>query len=135
MKNLTLVIITLCMTAAALMAPVMRKQSAKSSPPTGRSPFQSIAMRDGEIVATLPKFPVWLIDEGTAEPRLTKPFECFTMRPGTVIGFHEHHASFRATAHLTPVAGLMIESTFSATSFGGGITRKKYFIAAESTHR
>jgi hypothetical protein len=92
-------------------------------------------MRDGMIVATLPKAAVWMVDEGTAQPRRTSPSECFTMQPGTVMSFYEHHASFRATAHLTPTAGLMIESTFDATSFGDGITRKQYFVAAESTHR
>jgi hypothetical protein len=99
--------------------------------PADRSPFHSIVVRDGAIIATLPATPTWLVTVGTSEPRRSKPEEAFTMRAGSVIRLSERHSSYQVTAQIIPTAGLTIESTFDARSFGDGVTKKKFFIAAK----
>jgi hypothetical protein len=99
--------------------------------PADSSPFHSIVVRDGAIVATLPPHPTWLVREGTFEPRRSKPEESFTMHAGSVIRLSERHSSYQVTAQITPTPGLTIEKTFDARSFGDGVTKRTFFIAAK----
>ncbi|MEO5916829.1 MAG: hypothetical protein ABIS50_21555 [Luteolibacter sp.] len=99
--------------------------------PVDRSPFQSIVVRDGAIIATLPATIAWMVTVGTSEPRRSKPEEAFTLHAGSVIRLSEHHSSYLVTAQITPKAGLTIDSTFDARSFGHGVTKKTFFIAAK----
>lgn len=99
--------------------------------PADRSPFHSVVVRDGAIIATLRAKPTWLVTVGTAEPRLSEPEEAFTMHAGSVIELSERHSSYQVTAQIVPTAGLTIESTFDARSFGKGVTKRKFFIAAK----
>ena len=131
-KMKKLIIITICVAVAVLAVVIIRqKRSVHPPPSSGGSPFQTIATQDGTIVATLRADQRWLVVVGTTEPRLTKPEESFTMLPEAVIRFHERHSNYQVTAQLSPVAGLVIESTFDARSFGDGITKETYFIAAK----
>jgi hypothetical protein len=100
------------------------------TPPNDRSPFQSIVFRDGTIIATLPATPRWLIRVGTAESELSKPEESFTLLAGAVIRLSERHSSYKVTAQIVPTAGVTIESTFDARSFGKSVTKRKFFVAA-----
>lgn len=95
------------------------------------SPFESIVVRDGRIIGTLPAVPHWVVIEGSAEPRRPKPGESFIMEPGSSLLFAEHHCSYRVTARLAPEKGLLVESKFDARSFGGELTKKKYFLPAK----
>ena len=101
------------------------------TPPDNRSPFQSIVVRDGTIIATLPDTPRWLVTVGTAESELSKPDESFTMQAGAVIRLAERHSSYQVTAQIVPTAGVTIESTFDMRSFGKSVTRNKFFVAAK----
>lgn len=101
------------------------------SAPADRSPFRSVVVRDGAIVATLPTTATWTVIEGASEPRRSKPEESFTMHAGSVIQLSERHSSYQVTAQIIPTAGLTIESTFDARSFGDGVTKKKFFVAAK----
>jgi hypothetical protein len=99
--------------------------------PDDRFPFQSIVIRDGTIIATLRATPRWLVTVGTSEPELSKPEEFFTMQAGAVIRLSERHSSYQVTAQILPTAGVTIESTFDARSFGKSITKRKFFVAAK----
>jgi hypothetical protein len=68
---------------------------------------------------------------GASEPRRSMPEESFTMNAGTVIQLYERHSSYQVTARMIPTAGLAMESTFDARSFGDGVTKRKFFIAAK----
>jgi hypothetical protein len=107
------------------------REDIPATPPIARSPFHSIVVRDGAIVATLRPRPTWLVQEGTMESRLSKPEESFTMHAGSVIRLTEHHASYHVTAQIFPNEGLMIELSFDARSFGDGVTKNKFFVAAK----
>lgn len=97
-----------------------------------RSPFHSVVVRDGAIVATLPSATKWMVRVGDSEPRQSKQAESFTMQAGSVIHLYERHSRYQVTAQIIPKAGLNIESTFDARSFGDGVTKKKFFISAKS---
>ena len=101
------------------------------APVADRSPFHSVVVREDTVVATLPEVSQWLVDEGSAEPRKTKPGESFVLRAGSSLSLYERHSSYQVTAQIIPTAGLTIESTFDARSFGDGVTKKKFFIAAK----
>jgi hypothetical protein len=95
------------------------------------SPFRSVVVRDGTIVATLPPAPRWIVQVGSAETRPSKPSESFTLQAGSSLRLVEHHLSYQVTAQLTPTPGLKIESHFDASSFGGTNTNRNYFILAK----
>jgi hypothetical protein len=99
--------------------------------PADRSPFHSVNVQDGAIIATLPPRPTWLVLEGGFEPRRSKPEESFTMHAGSAIRLSERHSSYQVTAQIIPKAGLTIESTIDARSFGDGVTKRKFFVAAK----
>ena len=101
------------------------------TPPDDRSPFQSIVFRDSTIIATLPATPKWLVKVVTAESELSKPDESFTMHAGAVIRLSERHSSYQVTAQIAPTAGVTIESTFDARSFGKSVTKRRFFVAAK----
>ncbi len=99
--------------------------------PTKRSPFHSIEVRNGMIVATLHPRPTWLISEGGLEPRHSKPEESFTLHPGSVIRLSEKHSSYEITAQITPEAGLTVNATFDGRSLGDDVAKITYFIPAK----
>ena len=101
------------------------------TPAPDRSPFHSVIVSDDTIVATLPEVSSWLVDDGSTESRKTKPGESFVLRAGSSLSLYERHSRYRMTAQIIPTAGLTVESTFDARSFGDGITKKKFFIAAK----
>ena len=95
------------------------------------SPFDSVIVRDGTIVATLPVNPHWNVRVGSAESRLSKPGESFTLQAGESLRLDEKHLHYQVTAQLVPKPGLRMVSTFDARSFGNGIKAKSYFITAK----
>jgi hypothetical protein len=99
------------------------------------SPFQTIIVRDGKVVGTLPAVPSWMVIDGSAEPRQVAPSESFSMKAGSSLVFAEQHSSYRVTAQLSPAQGLMIESEFDARSFGGELTKRKYFMPAKEAEQ
>jgi hypothetical protein len=95
-------------------------------PDADRSPFHSVVVRDDTVVATLPEVSQWLVEECSAKPRKTKPGESFVLRAGSSLSLYEHHSSYQITAQIIPTAGLTIESTFDARSFGEGIKKRSF---------
>jgi hypothetical protein len=98
---------------------------------TDRSPFHSIVVREGAIVATLHPGSTWLVSEGTLEPRRSKPEESFTIHAGSAIRLFERHSSYQVTAQISPTAGLTVSSAFDGRSFGDGVTKRTFFIPAK----
>jgi hypothetical protein len=95
-------------------------------------PFATVTLRDSSIVATLSSNRRWLVKRDSAEPRLTSFGESFELREGTSLSLVERHSSYRVTCHISPPpAGLQVESTFDAHSFGGTTTKKSSFIKAQ----
>lgn len=99
--------------------------------PAEKSPFHSVIVRGGSIVATLPAAPAWLVGVGTADSRRSTPQEAFTLAPGDVMRLSGRHISHEVTAQIVPEAGVTIESTFDARSFGDGVSKRKFFIPAK----
>ena len=99
--------------------------------PADRSPFHSVVVFDDTVVATLPEVSSWLVDDGSTESRKTKPSEAFVLRDGSSLFLYERHSRYRVTAQIIPDAGLTIESTFDGRSFGDGVTKRKFFVAAK----
>jgi hypothetical protein len=94
------------------------------------SPFQSVVARPDAIIAALPAGKRWLVKTGSSALRLSAPGESFKLPAGSSLHLSERHSSYHVTAQLLPAAGLRIESTFDARSFGGTVTKKSYFIPA-----
>jgi hypothetical protein len=98
----------------------------------GTFPFESVIQRNNSVVATLPGTPRWLLKQASKETRLTNPGEAFTLQDGDSFSLIERHSNYRVTCRISSGrAGLEIESTFDARSFGDGVTKKKYFIPAQ----
>ena len=94
--------------------------------------FASVVLQDPTVVATLPSDRRWLVKIDSAEERLSSAGESFPLRQGTSLSLIEHHSSYQITCHISPpAAGLQVENTFDAHSFGGTTTKKSYFIKAQ----
>src|SRR4051794_9316594 len=97
----------------ALVLAVVRSYSAEPSPPFAR------VVRSGEsVVATLPASGGRFVLADSPQPRTTLLGESFAFRDGASLSLVEKHSSYRITCHLLPRAGLQIEATFNAQSFG-----------------
>jgi hypothetical protein len=96
------------------------------------SPFATVVRRGDTIVATLPTLGMRYVVAEAQRPRITSYGEPFQFRDGTSVLLYEKHSSYRITCHISPPpAGLRVESTFNAQSFGGTTTKKNYFIDAK----
>ena len=95
-------------------------------------PFASVVRRGEAIVATLPASGARFVVRDSPEPRVTTPSESFELRDGASLSLVEHHSHYQITCHISPPpAGLQVESTFDAHSFGGATRKKSYFITAQ----
>ncbi|OYV06939.1 MAG: hypothetical protein CFE26_03595 [Verrucomicrobiales bacterium VVV1] len=91
-----------------------------------------MVFRGGRVIGTLPTTPPnWIVTEGSAPPRVTKPGESFVIPIGSTLHFSEKHQSYRVTAQLKPDQGLIIESRFDGRSFGDEIVERNYFISVK----
>jgi hypothetical protein len=93
--------------------------------------FQTVVIRSNTIIATLPANGRWLVADGSGKTRLSESGESFSLRAGSSLRLTEHHSSYVVTPQFSSLAGLRIESTFDASSFGGKITNRTFFIPAQ----
>src|SRR4051812_34201165 len=96
------------------------------------SPFAAVVRRGDTIVATMPSIGIRYVVGDAPKPRVTSYGESFQLRDGASLFLYEKHSSYRVTCHISPPpAGLKVESTLDAQSFGGTTTKKNYFIDAQ----
>ena len=96
------------------------------------SPFAAVARHGDTIVATLPTIGMRYVVADAQKPRVTSYGESFQLRDGASVLLYEKHLSYKIICHISPPpAGLRVESTFNAQSFGGITTKKNYFIDAK----
>jgi hypothetical protein len=114
-----------------VLASLLAASCASTPESADSSPFHSVVVRDGAIVATLPATPRWIVQIGSSDSRTSEPSESFTLQDGASLRLVEHHLNYKVTAQIAPKPGLKVESTMDARSFGGEITKKSYFIPAK----
>ena len=117
---------TRTLAALSLLTVVAQSQAATTS-----EPFATVVRHGDTIIATLPASGVRYVVGDSQQPRVTSYSESFEFHAGASLLLTEKHSSYRVTCRFAPIAGLQVESTFDARSFGGTTSKKNYFIRAQ----
>src|SRR5436190_18761126 len=79
----------------------------------GSFPFETVELRGGEIIVTLPATGIrWQVEDAAGKRRETKPGEAFALKAGATLRLVEMLSSYDVTAHLVPEAGAQITGHF-----------------------